>query len=84
MDCRTVRAISSDRGKVVSGSDDQSVLVWDKQKTQLLEELNGHDAPVCLCRASLLSFMLDIELEMFCRVTRIVNPIFGCEIVASV
>ncbi|WVY96190.1 hypothetical protein V8G54_028341 [Vigna mungo] len=43
--CRTVRAISSDRGKVVSGSDDHSVLVWDKQTTQLLEELNGHDGP---------------------------------------
>lgn len=46
--CRTVRAISSDRGKVVSGSDDHSVLVWDKQTTQLLEELNGHDGPVFL------------------------------------
>ncbi|KAG5536225.1 hypothetical protein RHGRI_023866 [Rhododendron griersonianum] len=43
---RTVRAISSDRGKVVSGSDDQSVIVWDKQTTQLLEELKGHDAHV--------------------------------------
>ena len=46
--CRTIRAISSDRGKVVSGSDDQSVLVWDKQTTQLLEELKGHDGPVFL------------------------------------
>lgn len=45
---RTVRAISSDRGKVVSGSDDQSVLVWDKQTTQLLEELKGHDSQVSL------------------------------------
>lgn len=44
--CRTVRAISSDRGKIVSGSDDHSVLVWDKQSTQLLEELKGHDAQV--------------------------------------
>ncbi|XP_027344371.1 DENN domain and WD repeat-containing protein SCD1 isoform X4 [Abrus precatorius] len=44
---RTVRAISSDRGKVVSGSDDQSVLVWDKQTTELLEELKGHDGPLC-------------------------------------
>ncbi|KAG7599890.1 WD40 repeat [Arabidopsis suecica] len=42
----TVRAISSDRGKIVSGSDDQSVIVWDKQTTQLLEELKGHDAQV--------------------------------------
>lgn len=43
---RTVRAISSDRGKIVSGSDDHYVLVWDKQTTQLLEELKGHDAEV--------------------------------------
>lgn len=42
-----MRAISSDRGKVVSGSDDHIVLVWDKQTTQLLEELKGHDAQVC-------------------------------------
>jgi len=48
--CRTVRAISSDRGKVVSGSDDHSVLVWDKQTTQLLEELKGHDGPVFLIK----------------------------------
>ncbi|KAK7320022.1 hypothetical protein RJT34_04751 [Clitoria ternatea] len=47
---RTVRAISSDRAKVVSGSDDQSVLVWDKQTTQLLEELKGHDGPVSCVR----------------------------------
>lgn len=44
--CRTIRAISSDRGKLVSGSDDQTVLVWDKQTTQLLEELKGHEAQV--------------------------------------
>lgn len=48
LQCRTIRAISSDRGKVVSGSDDLSVIVWDKQTTQLLEELKGHDAQVCL------------------------------------
>lgn len=47
---RTIRAISSDRGKVVSGSDDQTVLVWDKQTTQLLEELKGHDAQVSYVR----------------------------------
>ncbi|OAY59212.1 DENN domain and WD repeat-containing protein SCD1 isoform X1 [Manihot esculenta] len=47
---RTVRAISSDRGKVVSGSDDQSVIVWDKQTSQLLEELKGHDAQVSCVR----------------------------------
>ncbi|XP_065860701.1 DENN domain and WD repeat-containing protein SCD1 [Euphorbia lathyris] len=46
----TVRAISSDRGKVVSGSDDHSVIVWDKQTTQPLEELKGHDAPVSCVR----------------------------------
>ncbi|KAF9592710.1 hypothetical protein IFM89_016942 [Coptis chinensis] len=46
----TVRAINSDRGKVVSGSDDQSVLVWDKQTSQLLEELKGHDAQVSCVR----------------------------------
>lgn len=46
----TVRAISSDRGKVVSGSDDQSVIVWDKQTSQLLEELKGHDAQVSCVR----------------------------------
>ncbi|PIA39685.1 hypothetical protein AQUCO_02600255v1 [Aquilegia coerulea] len=46
----SVRAISSDRGKVVSGSDDQSVLVWDKQTSQLLEELKGHDAQVSCVR----------------------------------
>lgn len=47
---RTVRAISSDRGKIVSGSDDQSVIVWDKQTCQLLEELKGHDAQVSCVR----------------------------------
>lgn len=47
---RTVRAISSDRGKIVSGSDDHYVLVWDKQTTQLLEELKGHDAEVSCVR----------------------------------
>ncbi|XP_010265189.1 PREDICTED: DENN domain and WD repeat-containing protein SCD1 isoform X2 [Nelumbo nucifera] len=45
-----VRAISSDRGKVVSGSDDQSIIVWDKQTTQLLEELKGHDGQVSCVR----------------------------------
>ncbi|XP_023000668.1 DENN domain and WD repeat-containing protein SCD1 [Cucurbita maxima] len=45
-----VRAINSDRGKVVSGSDDHSVIVWDKQTTQLLEELKGHDAQVSCVR----------------------------------
>ncbi|XP_031479261.1 DENN domain and WD repeat-containing protein SCD1 isoform X2 [Nymphaea colorata] len=43
---KTVRALSSDRAKVVSGSDDQSVIVWDKQTYQLLEELKGHEAQV--------------------------------------
>lgn len=31
---------------MVSGSDDQSVIVWDKQTGQILEELKGHDAQV--------------------------------------
>lgn len=47
---RPIRAISSDRNKVVSGSDDQYVIVWDKQTSQLLEELKGHDAPVSCIR----------------------------------
>ncbi|KAL4573685.1 hypothetical protein LXL04_020500 [Taraxacum kok-saghyz] len=47
---RSVRAISSDRGKIVSGSDDQCVFVWDKQTTQLLEELKGHNAEVSCAR----------------------------------
>lgn len=47
---RPVRAINSDRSKVVSGSDDLSVIVWDKQTSQLLEELKGHDAPVSCVR----------------------------------
>ncbi|KAI4324639.1 hypothetical protein MLD38_030108 [Melastoma candidum] len=45
-----IRAISSDRGKIVSGSDDHSVIVWNKQSHQLLEELKGHDAPVISVR----------------------------------
>ncbi|XP_031279050.1 DENN domain and WD repeat-containing protein SCD1 [Pistacia vera] len=47
---RAIRAISSDRTKVVSGSDDQSVIVWDKQTSQLLEALKGHDAQVSCVR----------------------------------
>jgi len=45
---RAIRTISSDRGKIVSGADDQSVIVWDKQTFKLLEELKGHEAPVRL------------------------------------
>lgn len=41
----------------MSGSDDQSVLVWDKQTTQLLEELKGHDGPV---------FFILIFFVLFC------------------
>lgn len=47
---RTIRTINSDRCKVVSGSDDQSVIVWDKQTCQLLEELKGHDSSVSCVR----------------------------------
>ncbi|KAL9256163.1 DENN domain and WD repeat-containing protein [Drosera capensis] len=42
----TVRAISSDRTRVISGSDDQAILVWDKQTFQLLEELKGHNGQI--------------------------------------
>ncbi|KAK9714124.1 hypothetical protein RND81_06G073100 [Saponaria officinalis] len=41
-----VRALSSDRQKVVSGSDDLSILIWDKHKFIPLEELKGHKAPI--------------------------------------
>ncbi|XP_020405170.1 DENN domain and WD repeat-containing protein SCD1 isoform X2 [Zea mays] len=47
---RAIRTISSDRGKIVSGADDQSVIVWDKQTFKLLEELKGHEAPVSSVR----------------------------------
>ncbi|OAY75391.1 DENN domain and WD repeat-containing protein SCD1 [Ananas comosus] len=47
---RPIRAINSDRSKIVSGSDDHSVIVWDKQTFRLLEELKGHDAPVSCVR----------------------------------
>ncbi|KAF8670993.1 hypothetical protein HU200_050269 [Digitaria exilis] len=47
---RTIRTISSDRGKIVSGADDQSVIVWDKQNFKLLLELKGHEAPVSSVR----------------------------------
>ncbi|GAA0164648.1 guanyl-nucleotide exchange factor [Lithospermum erythrorhizon] len=46
----TVRAINSDRSKIVTGSDDKSILVWDKQTTQLLEELKGHGSQVSYSR----------------------------------
>lgn len=46
---------------MVSGSDDHSILVWDKQTTQLLEELKGHNAQV-----SFNLFMLDV-LNPFVR-----------------
>jgi WD40 repeat protein len=56
----TVRAISSDRGKIVSGADDQSVIVWDKQTFKLLEELKGHDAPVSFINSSNLQIYASI------------------------
>lgn len=43
---RAIRAISSDKSRVVSGSDDQCVFVWDKQTSGVLEELKGHEAQV--------------------------------------
>ncbi|XP_074278770.1 DENN domain and WD repeat-containing protein SCD1-like isoform X2 [Silene latifolia] len=45
-----VRAISSDRQKVVSGSDDLSILIWDKHEFTLLEELKSHQAPISYVR----------------------------------
>lgn len=43
---------------MVSGSDDLSILVWDKQTTQLLEELKGHDAQVCCLHFYLKNFTI--------------------------
>ncbi|XP_021736316.1 DENN domain and WD repeat-containing protein SCD1-like [Chenopodium quinoa] len=64
-----VRAISSDRGKIVSGSDDQSLLVWDKQTHQVLEELKGHTAPISTVRMlsgeRVLTSSLDGTLKMW-------------------
>ncbi|XP_068651948.1 DENN domain and WD repeat-containing protein SCD1 isoform X2 [Aristolochia californica] len=45
-----IRALNSDRNRVVSGSDDRSVLVWDKQTSQLLQELKGHKGPISCAR----------------------------------
>ncbi|KAL3688572.1 hypothetical protein R1sor_014881 [Riccia sorocarpa] len=41
-----IRAIGSDRTRVVTGSDDYTVLVWDKNSGVLKEELKGHEARV--------------------------------------
>ncbi|KAL2624334.1 hypothetical protein R1flu_008579 [Riccia fluitans] len=41
-----IRAIGSDRSRVVTGSDDHTVLVWDKNAGVLQEELKGHEARV--------------------------------------
>ena len=43
---RPIRAISSDKIRVVSGSDDNRVLVWDKNSKQLQQELKGHEGKV--------------------------------------
>ena len=50
----------------MSGSDDHSVLVWDKQTTQLLEELNGHDGPVFLFKIILVCSTTDIICDVNC------------------
>jgi WD40 repeat protein len=50
-----IRAISSDRLRVVSGADDTRVLVWDKASEHCLEELKGHQDRV-LCFTSQLSY----------------------------
>lgn len=46
----------------MSGSDDQSVIVWDKQTTQLLEELKGHDAQVFINQLT----SSWIDMNIFC------------------
>jgi WD40 repeat protein len=61
---RAIRTISSDRGKIVSGADDQSVIVWDKQTFKLLEELKGHEAPVRILQNSC-RFILMFSLPHF-------------------
>ncbi|XP_057519264.1 DENN domain and WD repeat-containing protein SCD1-like [Amaranthus tricolor] len=45
-----IRAISSDRWKVVSGSDDTSIVIWDKHEFIPLEELKGHKAQISSVR----------------------------------
>ena len=60
---RAIRTISSDRGKIVSGADDQSVIVWDKQTFKLLEELKGHEAPVRILQNSC-RFILTFSLPL--------------------
>ncbi|XP_021736318.1 DENN domain and WD repeat-containing protein SCD1-like isoform X2 [Chenopodium quinoa] len=45
-----VRAISSNREKVVSGSDDLSLVIWDKHEFIPLEELKGHEAQISSVR----------------------------------
>jgi len=65
---RPIRAIRSDRSKVVSGSDDLSVIVWDKQTSQLLKVLEGHNAPVSCVRMTgecVVSASLDGTLKMW-------------------
>lgn len=47
---RPIRAISSDKIRVVSGSDDNRVLVWDKNSKQLQQELKGHEGKVNIVR----------------------------------
>eukprot|EP00249_Psilotum_nudum_P015442 c25331_g1_i1 orf=837-3629(-) len=47
---KTIRAITSDKVRIVSGSDDQRVLVWDKSSAQVLEELKGHDGRISCVR----------------------------------
>lgn len=46
----TIRAIASDKSRIVSGSDDRRVLVWDKATSKLLEELKGHDGEISCVR----------------------------------
>ncbi|MCO5590562.1 hypothetical protein L7F22_044533 [Adiantum nelumboides] len=47
---RAVRAIASDRVRIVSGSDDQRVLVWDKATGKQLVELKAHNDKISCVR----------------------------------
>lgn len=73
---RAVRAISSDRLRVVSGSDDNRVLVWDKNSKQLLQELKGHEGKVIYsllfifvtqCITLVLTICKEIEVKLLDR-----------------
>ncbi|MCO5552882.1 hypothetical protein L7F22_006401 [Adiantum nelumboides] len=47
---RAIRAIASDRVRIVTGSDDQRVLVWDKATGKQLVELKAHNDKISCVR----------------------------------